>query len=154
MSLRRILLASHGTKGARAAERAALNKAARAGAEIVHLYVVPDFWAGMKGDDWLNSPTARNAFGDYLEKELTREAEAEIDRLNKAAKERGVHLTTHVLNGDPADCLLRLSADCAPGLVIIGQPRPKGETGYNSRMKPEPLLRALACPLLVVPRAS
>ena len=152
MGLCRILLASHGTPGARAAEEAALEKAAHAGAEIVHLYVVPDFWAGMKGDDWLNSPSARNAFGDYLEQELTREAETEISRLNRVARDRSVRLTTHVLNGKPADCLLRLAADCAPDLVIIGTPRKKGEPGYSSRIKLKPLLHALGCPLLIVPR--
>lgn len=152
MGLRRILLASHGTPGARIAEELALEKAARAGAEMVHLYVVPDFWAGMKGDDWLNSPPARNAFGDYLEQELAREAETVINRINQVAQEMGVRLTTHVLNGKPADCLLRLAADCAPDLVIIGAPRKKGEPGYSSRMKLKPLLQSLGCPLLIVPR--
>lgn len=154
MGLRRILLASHGTPGARAAEKAALEKAAHTGAEIVHLYVVPDFWAGMKGDDWLNSPPARNAFGDYLEQELERETEAEIDRLGRAAQEKSVPLTSHVLNGKPADCLLRLAAHCYPDLVVIGAPRKKGEPGYSSRMKLQPLVQSLGCPLLIVPRRS
>ncbi|MBI3917985.1 MAG: hypothetical protein HY322_13365 [Betaproteobacteria bacterium] len=44
----RILLASHGTPGARAAESIAL-ALAMPGATLFHLTVVPDFWRGMPG---------------------------------------------------------------------------------------------------------
>lgn len=49
-----ILLASHGTPGARAAERAAFDLCAADG-RLCHLVIVPDFWKGMLGDDWLNN---------------------------------------------------------------------------------------------------
>jgi hypothetical protein len=51
---RAILLASHGTPGARAAEAAAFDLCAQEG-RVHHLVVVPDFWKGMLGDDWLNN---------------------------------------------------------------------------------------------------
>ena len=51
MSARRILLASHGTAGARAADRAALEFCREPGAALYHLTVVPDLWLGMMGDE-------------------------------------------------------------------------------------------------------
>ena len=65
----RVLLASHGTPGARAAERAALALAAPA-ATIFHLVVVPDLWKGMMGDDWLNNASTRAAYGRHVESQL------------------------------------------------------------------------------------
>ncbi len=150
----RIILASHGTPGARAAEAAALAEAARLGADIAHLYVVPDFWRGMRGDDWLNNTITQQAFGGYIESELAREARAEISRLAQAARDAGVKLASRAMFGSPADCLLRFATEEAAGLVIIGAPRRKGETGYSSRMKLEPLVRGLAMRLMIVPRAA
>ncbi len=147
-----ILLASHGTPGARAAERHALAEAAASGRPILHLLVVPGFWAGMRGDDWLNSPGARNAFGNYVEDLLSREVEQEVNRLGRAARAAGVALHSRLRQGDPARELLAVAAECAPALVVIGSPRRKGESGYRCRLKIEPLLRHLPAPLLIVPR--
>jgi hypothetical protein len=57
-----ILLASHGTAGARAAEAAALDRCA-GGATLHQLVVVPDLWKGMLGDDWLNNAVTQARFG-------------------------------------------------------------------------------------------
>ena len=69
---RAILLASHGTPGARAAERVALDLCAPGG-RLHHLVVVPDFWKGMLGDDWLNNAAVHVRFGRYVENQLERE---------------------------------------------------------------------------------
>ena len=150
--MKRILLASHGTPGARAAERAALELAAAEGAELVHLYVVPDFWRGMRGDDWLNNAATRETFGNYVEGELAKEARAEVERLAAAADRAGVPLSSRAMFGAPADCLLRAAREEEPDLVVVGTPRPPGEGGYSSRMKLEPLVRGLRARLLIVPR--
>ena len=150
--MERIVLASHGTPGARAAEAAALKLAAREGAEVVHLYVVPDFWRGMRGDDWLNNAATQETFGDYLEGALEAEARAELARLKEEAQAAGVRLRSRAMFGRPADCLLRVAAEEGGDLAIIGAPRKKGEAGYSSRMKLEALARGLAMPLMIVPR--
>ena len=67
-----VLLASHGTKGAIAAERAALDMCKK-GDRLHHLLVVPTLWEGMTGDDWLNNGSTRNRFRRYLESELEKE---------------------------------------------------------------------------------
>jgi len=150
--MKKILLASHGTPGARAAERAALEMAAAEDAEVVHLYVVPEFWRGMRGDDWLNNAATQETFGNYVEDELAREARDEVERLAADARAAGVTLSSRAMFGAPADCLLKAAREERPDMVVMGMPRPKGESGYSSRMKLDPLVRGLDVRLLIVPR--
>ena len=150
--MKKILLASHGTPGARAAERAALEMAAAEDVEVVHLYVVPEFWRGMRGDDWLNNAATQETFGNYVEGELAREARDEVERLAADARAAGVTLSSRAMFGAPADCLLKAAREERPDMVVMGMPRPKGESGYSSRMKLDPLVRGLDVRLLIVPR--
>jgi nucleotide-binding universal stress UspA family protein len=147
-----ILLASHGTQGARAAEVAALQIAQEKGAKIIHLYIIPDFWRGMRGDDWLNNAITQKGFADYLEGELANEARIEIERLKGLADQVGVAIKTRTTFGKPVDSLISVADEEKPYLIIIGTPRLKGEQGYNSRIELEPLVRSLKARLLIVPR--
>lgn len=146
----RLLLASHGTTGARAAEKMALDLC-RAGTELFHLIVVPDLWGGMMGDDWLNNASTRAAYGKYVEAQLAREIEQHREMLGQEIKTRGVRCHTKVLLGKPELCLIEHAAEIKPDLVVIGSPRPAGTSGLRSRMQLEKLVRALAVPLLIVP---
>jgi nucleotide-binding universal stress UspA family protein len=145
-----ILLASHGTPGARAAEAAALDRCAgRSG--LHQLVVVPDLWKGMLGDDWLNNAVTQARFGRYVEAQLGREIVAEVARLQEAAAARGVSCSAEAMQGDPARCLVAASRKADYRLVVIGSPRPKGLEGLRSRMSLETLVRGLRVPLLVIP---
>jgi nucleotide-binding universal stress UspA family protein len=145
-----ILLASHGTAGARAAEEAALALCA-AGGTIRHLEVVPDFWKGMRGDDWLNNAITQHRFGEYVESQLQREIAEHAESLGREAADRGLAYESISVLGKPAECLLAatVGADC--DLVVVGSPRPRGTPGYRSRLKMETVVRELRVPLLVVP---
>jgi len=154
MAFKNIILASHGTPGARAAEDAALDLAAKNHARLHHLYVVPDFWKGMMGDDWLNNAVSRIRFGDYVESQLVNEAADEIERLTKAAEARSIAITSDVRLGKPAECLIAAAKDGAFDIAVIGQPRPKGAEGYRSRMALDPLVKALTIPLLIQPHPA
>ncbi|MDH3318751.1 MAG: universal stress protein [Betaproteobacteria bacterium] len=145
-----MLLASHGTAGARAAERMALELAAP-GARLSQLVVVPDFWKGMMGDDWLNNASTRDAYGRHVEQQLEREIEAEVARVRARAGELGLRYERRVVLGKPAECLLEAAAMLKPELVVIGSPRRAKVKGLRSRMQLETLVRALAVPLLIVP---
>ena len=145
-----VLVGSHGTPGARAAERAALEWC-RAGGRLSHLIVVPDLWRGMLGDDWLNNAATRDVYGRYVENQLQREVQSHIDHLRPQAAARGIGYEFRVMLGKPAGCLLAFSREAAPDLIVIGAPRPKGVSGLRSRMHTEQLAGALAMPLLVVP---
>ncbi len=146
----KILLASHGTAGARAAESAAL-AAADGGARLHHLVVVPDFWKGMLGDDWLNNAAVHIRFGHYVENELMREIAELVARLESTATSRGLIYSHEFRLGRPTDCLIEVAAANRYDLVVIGSRRPKGRPGYRSRMAVETLSKSLTAPLLVVP---
>ena len=145
-----ILLASHGTAGARAAEEMALALCAPGGT-IRHLEVVPDFWKGMRGDDWLNNAITQERFGDYVESELQRELMEHADTFGREVEGRGLSYEHVAVLGKPAECLLAAAANGPCDLVVVGSPRPKGMPGYRSRMKMEILVRDLRAPLLVAP---
>ena len=144
-----ILIASHGTPGAQAAEHAAFALCGARG-RLSHLIVVPDLWRGMMGDDWLNNASTRDTYGKYVENQLQREIQSHIDRMRPQALARDIAYEVRVVLGKPTECLLAFSRETAPDLVVIGTPRPKGITGLRSRMHPERLAGALAVPLLVV----
>jgi nucleotide-binding universal stress UspA family protein len=152
MKAKRILLASHGTPGGQAAEKAALAVAAP-GATLHHLIVVPDFWKGMMGDDWLNNASTRAVYGRYVESELEKEVRANIRRVEGKARRKRLRYRFELVVGKPADCLLTCLARARFDLVVAGTPRRKGQEGLRSRMLTEELLRSLKTPLLIVPHA-
>ena len=151
MKFKKLILASHGTPGARAAEDVAFGMCRDFGASLHHLLVVPDFWKGMMGDDWLNNAVTRIRFGNYLENQLVQEAADEVERLSARAKKKGIAYTDDVRLGKPAACLIDACEKGGFDLCVIGSPRPKGAEGYRSRMNLEDLSRALPTRLLIVP---
>jgi len=146
----RVLIASHGTPGARAAERAALELAAP-GASILHLVVVPDFWKEMMGDDWLNNASTRAAYGRHVESQLAQEIKQHRIALEQEIRASGRRYEIKVVIGKPDEALLKYAAAVRPDLVVIGAPRPRGTPGLRSRMRVEKLIGALEVALVVVP---
>ena len=145
-----VLLASHGTEGAQAAERMVLQLCGK-GSKIHHLVVVPDLWKGMTGDDWLNNGSTRDRFRNYLESELENEVREHVKRLQDEAINEEINYSAEVMVGNPEKCLIEASRNANYDLVVMGSPRPKGKQGLRSRMKTEPLTKALSAPLLIVP---
>jgi len=148
--LKKILLASHGTAGARAAERAALAASAPE-ATIVHLYVVPDFWRGMMGDDWLNNASTRDRFARYVEDTLQEDMREDLERVGRLVIENGHHYEHRVAVGKPTACLIAALAAESFELAVIGARRPKGRTGYRSSIDLVKLSRATRVPVLIAP---
>jgi nucleotide-binding universal stress UspA family protein len=148
----RILLASHGTPGARAAERAAIDMAASA-ATIFHLVVIPDFWKGMMGDDWLNNASTRATYGRHVESQLAREIEENRHVLEQEVVACGRHYEFRVALGKPDQVLLEYAAEVRPDLVVIGSPRPRGVPGLRSSMRIATLAGALDAAIVVIPRS-
>jgi nucleotide-binding universal stress UspA family protein len=151
MNVNKVLVASHGTPGALAAEQAAIDLCRESNASLHHLLVVPDFWKGMMGDDWLNNAVTQIRFGDYVENQLTQDAADEIERIEKICKQADIPYSNTVRLGKPAACLIDAVAKQNCDIVVIGSPRPKGLPGYRSRMDLELLARSLSIPLLTAP---
>jgi nucleotide-binding universal stress UspA family protein len=145
-----ILLASHGTTGAGAAEVAAFN-ISNPYTVLHHLIVVPDFWKGMLGDDWLNNAATQICFGKYLEGQLEQEIQDNVNRVRAMAEAQSVTYSYEFMLGKPAECLLKVANSSHFDLVVMGSPRPKHQSGLKSRMQCETLLRGLSIPLLIIP---
>lgn len=150
LKTRRILLASHGTDGARAAEKMAL-KLCGSGTTLRHLVVVPDFWKGMMGDDWLNNASTQAAFGRYVETRLEDEVLQCIAKVRRQAEKHGVRYLPRVVFGKPSNCLLEEAHRGQVDLVVLGSPRPRGKPGLRSRMLNDELLKRLGKPVLIAP---
>jgi hypothetical protein len=144
-----LLLAHHGTEGAARAEAFAFSVAELGRTTIVHALIIPDFWDGMQGDDWLNNARTRDSFAKHLESQLAAESRQQIDALSGRCAASGLASRAMVAVGDPATRLVEMAAQCLANLVVIGPPRPSGSPGYRSRMKLETLARGLACPLVI-----
>lgn len=147
---RRVLLASHGTAGARAAEAAALDLVA-AGGSIHHLVIVPELWRGMSGDGWRINAATEREFCDYLEGQIERETLAELKRVADAAARRGIVYSASSECGPLEASLAAAAAKGGYDAVVIGAPRPRGMTGLRSRMRLDRLAPMLTVPLVVVP---
>ena len=144
-----LLLADHGTAGASRAQALALSQATPGETTVVHLYVVPDFWAGMQGDGWLNNAWTRDAFAEHVEQQLDDEARQHLAAVAQACRARGLDCASLVRFGDPTRCLIEVAAAQGAELVVIGPPRPKGMAGYRSRIELDKLVRGLRAPLLI-----
>ena len=151
MNIKKVILASHGTPGAKIAEQMAIEFCLQYSATLHQLLVVPDFWKGMMGDDWLNNAITQSRFGDYVESELARDAAFELDRMAEKCKQSGIVYSSDVHLGKPAQCLITACEKDSYDLAVIGSPRPKGVAGLRSRMDPELLARSLTIALLTAP---
>ncbi len=149
----KLLLCHHGTAGARGAEALAHELAVPSTTTLVHCLVVPELWAGMQGDDWLNDASTRDDFGDYVENMLENDAKRELAAVEARCKERGIAYEAVMIYGDPAEIAVKVATETGADLVVIGSPRHKGEEGLRSRMDLETLVRGLKCPLLIAPHA-
>lgn len=147
----KLLLCHHGTGGALAAEALAHEFAVPGTTTLIHCLVVPELWAGMQGDDWLNNASTRDAFGNYLEGMLEGDAKRELAAVASRCKDRGVAYESVMRLGSPAETVLAVAGEVGADLVVIGSPRRKGEEGLRSRMELETLVRGLKCLLLIAP---
>lgn len=147
-----LLLCHHGTEGAALAEALACEIAEPGRTTLVHCLVVPELWAGMQGDDWLNDASTRDTFAHYVEQLLEKDAKRELAAIEARCVGRGLAYKAVVRFGDPAECVVAIAAEERAELVVIGPPRPKRVLGLRSRMDLERLVRDLGCTLLVASR--
>lgn len=145
-----VLLASHGTEGAKAAEQYAIQMC-QEGATIKHLIVVPSFWKGMTGDDWLNNGSTRDTYRRYLETELGKEVDEHCERVNQSANDHHINYSQEIVVGEPEECLINLTKEIDFDVIVMGSQRPKGVSGLRSRMKSDKISKAVTVPLVIVP---
>lgn len=150
LKTRHILLASHDTEGARAAEKLAFSLCGK-GACLHHLIVVPDFWKGMMGDDWLNNVSTQETYGKYVESQLEEEIRRHLRRMRKETARRKIRYDCEVVQGQPTECLAARAKKGPVDIVVLGSPRPRGKSGYRSGMALDKLQRVVRKPILIAP---
>ncbi|SEM69938.1 universal stress protein [Nitrosomonas marina] len=153
MLFRHILLASHGTLGAIAAEDTALQICADNGM-IDHLIVVPEFWQGMTGDDWLNNGVTRDQFRNYLQAELGREVDQQCERLHRKISASACTYSSLIQFGRPDQALLQCTKKQTYDLVVLGSPRPRRMSdlmALRSKMLTKQLMTAMQTAMLIAP---
>ena len=129
----RILLASHGSSGGIAAERAAL-RAGEPGDELSHLYVIPSWWADMTGDDWLNNGVSRNQFRNYLTEQLWQESQDVMQRVKKLCMQSKIIYRSLLQVGQSDKSLEEAITQSDYDQIVVGSRRPKRVRGIKDIM--------------------
>ncbi len=151
--MQNILLASHGTTGAKAAELKVLemcNESTR----VTHLIVVPEFWQHIAGDDWLNNSSTRAQFEDYVQAQLEEEIDKSIHRVKHQFDDANIHNTYSVIIGSPDKVLLDTCSKFDFDFIVIGSKRPKAVSGLRSAMLTKQVYKHLSTSLIIVPHPN
>jgi nucleotide-binding universal stress UspA family protein len=146
---KRILLATHGTPGARKAEALAADWARKTGAELAVVSIFNDDWKHMTGDDWLNTSTARMQFASYVEDQVNDEMDALEQRLREQFQ--GLNVRFMRRSGVVEDELCKAAEETGADIVVLGAYQKKQAPGFKARFENRQLHPQLPCPLLVAP---
>ena len=145
----RFLLASHGSVGGAAAEQAAI-AACVPGDELDHLYVVPSWWSGMTGDDWLNNGISRNRFRDYIEQQLWEESQQVCARIKHQCMGNKIKYNFLLRVGCSDEVLNEVAKQHQYQTIFIGERRPKHCAGLRDTMLTPRLKKHLNSNLRIV----
>ena len=146
----KILVATHGSKGAVEAEYYALDLARTLDAELHALYVIHKGWGSLVGIEWLHSSERRMEFYRYAEMELYRMADTALGRFAQRAADCGVKVTTSVLVGDPGEVIVNKARERGADLIVIGDACKGRSEEYKARINVGKLLRSAPCSVLQV----
>ncbi len=147
--MKHILLATHGTPGARKAEALARKWADQYGAKVTVLSIINEAWGDMTCDDWLNTSTTRNAFGSYVAGEIAKEMQSVWDRVRKDFD--GVEIDFISKGGKLEDVLAEAAVKVNADVAIMGAWQKNQAPGFRDRFENKLLHPQMHCPLVVAP---
>lgn len=147
--MKHILLATHGTPGARKAEALAKQWAEAYGAKVTVLSIINEAWGDMTCDDWLNTSTTRNRFGSYVAGEIASEIQAVWDRVKQDFE--GIELDFISESGTLDNALAAAASKVNPDVVIMGAWQKVQAPGFRDRFKNKHLHPQMQYPLVVAP---
>ena len=130
---KRILLASHGSRGSVAAELSAV-LACHPQDQLDHLYVIPSWWGDMTGDDWLNNGVSRNRFRNYLSEQLWRESQQVTQRVRHMCMRSNIVYRPLVQIGRSDQRLEVTARQTKYDRIFLGSRRPRHQHGLCDRM--------------------
>jgi len=152
--IKKILVATHGTAGAVAAEQYALDLARTLDAGLHALYVIHEGWGSLVGIEWLHSSETRMDFYRYAESELFRMADAALEDFVRRAAACGLNVTTSVRVGDPGEAIVSESRERGSDLIVLGEAGGKRSEEYKAKISMNKLLKSAPCSVLRVKAAA
>lgn len=147
--MKHILLATHGTPGARKAEALAWQWADAYGARVTVLSIINEAWGDMTCDDWLNTSTTRNNFGSYVAGEIAKEIDAVWNRVR--ADFEGVEIDFLSKGGKLENVLAEAAEKTNADVAIMGAWQKVQAPGFKDRFENKRLHPQMPCPLVVAP---
>jgi nucleotide-binding universal stress UspA family protein len=147
--MKHILLATHGTPGARKAEALALEWARSYGARVTVLSIINEAWGDMTCDDWLNTSATRNTFGSYVAGEIAKEIEHVWTRIK--GEFEGVEIDFLSKGGKLDDVLAEAARKVGPDVAVMGAWQKTQAPGFRDRFENKRLHPQMPCPLVVAP---
>jgi nucleotide-binding universal stress UspA family protein len=144
---KKILVATHGTEGAKNAESYAINLAREFGAELHGLYVIHKGWSSLVGIEWLHPSSTRMEFYKYAEAEFIRRAEEVLDALREHST--GIEITTSIRVSEPAEAIAEEARDRGGDLIVIGNGSNRRSEEYKAKVSLKKLVKLAPCPVLV-----
>jgi len=147
--MKHILLATHGTPGARKAEALAREWADKYGAKVTILSIINEAWGDMTCDDWLNTSTTRNNFGSYVAGEIAKEIDGVWTRIREDFD--GVEIDFLSKGGKLEDVLAEAAEKVNPDVAVMGAWQKNQAPGFRDRLENKHLHPQMPCPLVVAP---
>jgi len=147
-----ILLCTHGTAGAQKAEKLVFEQLLKNFPEtrLTILTIINADWKLMTGDDWLNTSRTRMQFLDHVDGQLTREIEADWERIKTAYPQSTEHRFIEVV-GYVEETITEVARRQECDLIVIGPYQKTRSRGFRDRIKNEKFHPLLPCPLLIAP---
>ena len=157
-----ILLCTHGTTGAKQAERLVFAELCKKNPDlqVTVLTIIDQDWQDMTGDDWLNSSKTHTTFLDHVERQMQEENEEDWQRIRE--KYPAAAQATFVGKVGLIETTISGEAEKRNNdLIVIGSYRKsrrlfnlKMEKGLRARIDPAKLHSILPCPLLIAPASQ
>lgn len=150
-----ILLCTHGTPGAKLAERWVFEKLQPGfpRAQITVLTIVNQDWSLMVGDDWLNSSATRNAFRTHVDDQLALEIEEDWQRIRRRYPQ-AADCSFKRIFGPVEETFVEAAQALGCDLMVIGPYQKKQGRGFKARVRTKVLHPLLQVPLMVAPEMS
>lgn len=150
--IRKMLIATHATEGAKKAELYAIEMANAFGAELHALYVINKDWGSLVGIEWLHPANVRMEFYRYAESEFYRRAEEILEAFKENAK--GFEVATAIRVGELAEAIADEAKDKGVDLIVIGGSSNGRSEEYKAKVSVKKLIKLAPCPVLIANNIS
>ena len=147
---KKILVATHGTEGAKKAETCGIELSKTFCTELYGLYVIPSSWAEIAGIEWLHSSKVRMEFYKHMETELNRRAKEVIDEFTRKALNYQITVIPLVKVGKPELIIIDESKKNNIDLLILGRRIKSKSEEYKYTISFKKLEKTLTCPILLI----